>query len=80
MDVHHEVADGAAGTELDLGVPAAHARESIDAVNDDFVSVTSYALDGDGVIPEAGDETVPLLLAALASESRDCGEEERGEG
>jgi hypothetical protein len=58
MDVHHEVADGAARSELDLGVTAPYAREAIDAVDDDFVSATGYALDGNRVAAESGEEAV----------------------
>src|SRR5512141_1321490 len=80
MDIHHEVADRASGTELDLGVPPAHAREAIDAVDDDRVSSARDTLDGDGVVTEARDETIPLFRPGGAA-GDDCqrGEEE-GQG
>jgi hypothetical protein len=70
MDVHHEVADGAPGTKLDLGVPPAHARKAIETVDDDFISATSNALNRDRVATEARDETVPLLWLGAACD--DC--------
>jgi len=61
VNVHHQMPDGASGPELDLSVPATNSRKSIDSVDDDFISLASYALDGDGVVPESGEETVLLL-------------------
>jgi hypothetical protein len=78
MDVHYEVADGAARAELDLGVPPPHAREAIHTVDDDRVSTASYALYGDRVVTEACDETIPLLwLGRAACDGCQSGEEER---
>jgi hypothetical protein len=67
MDVHHEVADGASRAELDLGMSPAHAREAIHTVDDDLVSVASYALHGDRVATEARDETIPLFRLGRAA-------------
>jgi hypothetical protein len=76
MDVHHQVADGASGAELDLGVPPAHAREAIDTVDDDLVSPARYALDGDRVATQARDETIPLFrLGGAACDGRQRGQE-----
>jgi len=76
MDIHHQVSDGASGTELDLGVPSTHAREAIDTVHDDRVSATRYALHRNRVSAEPGDETVPLLgLGGPAGDGCHRGEE-----
>jgi len=61
MDVHHEMPDVAGRAELDLGVPAAHAREAVDTVDDDLLSLARYALDRNSVVTEARDEAVLLL-------------------
>jgi len=61
VDIHLEVADGAAGAKLDLGMPPAHAREAIHTVDDDVVSATSDALHRDRVVTEARDEAIPLF-------------------
>jgi hypothetical protein len=78
MYVHHQVSDGTSVSELDLGMPPAHAREAIHAVDDDRVSSASYALNGDRVAAEARDETIPLFRLGGAARDRDeRGEEER---
>src|SRR5689334_18946113 len=60
MNVHHEVTNRAARAKLDLGVAATHAREAVDTVNDHFISMASYALDGDRVVTKSRDEAVLL--------------------
>jgi hypothetical protein len=78
MDVHHQMADGASVAELDLSVPAAHARETIDTIDDDLVSAASYALDGDGIVPEASDETISLFgRGRSARDGCYCGEQDK---
>jgi hypothetical protein len=77
MDVHREVADGAPGAQLDLGMPPPHAREAIYTVDDDCVSVASDAFNGNGVVAEARDETIPLFrLGGAAGDDCQRGEEE----
>jgi hypothetical protein len=56
-------------------VTPVHAREAIHTVDDDRLSAASYALHGDRVATEAGDETTPLFWRAGAA----CDDCPRGE-
>jgi hypothetical protein len=60
MNVHHEMANAATGAELDLGVSTPHAREAVNTIDYDFISLASDALDGDGVAAEPRDESILL--------------------
>jgi hypothetical protein len=76
MDVHHEAADGASGSELDFGMAPAHAWEAIHAVDDDLVSAASDALHGNRIATESRDEAIPLFrLAGPARDDSQSGNE-----
>jgi len=77
MDVHHQVTDRASRTELDLGVTPANERETVDTVDDDFVSATRYALDGDRVTTESREKAiVPLGFGVATAGERKPNERE----
>ena len=59
-DVHDEVSDAAVGGELDLRMPLADARESVDLVARHRVAATRHALDRNGVAAEPRDEPIAL--------------------
>jgi hypothetical protein len=77
------VADGTAGPELDLSVPATHPRKAIHTVDDNLVAATGYALDRDGVAAEPRKKTmVPsgLAVPAAAGGNRGgCQREDQGD-
>jgi hypothetical protein len=72
VDVHHQMADGVSIAELDLGMPSAHAGETIDTVDNDGVTTAAHALYRDGVTAEARNEPIPLFrLGRAAGDGRE---------
>jgi hypothetical protein len=59
-DVHDEAPNAAVGREGDVCVPLAHAWKSVDVVDRQRVAATHHALDGDRVVAESGNESVPF--------------------
>jgi hypothetical protein len=69
--------NAAVGSELDLGVSLANARESVDFVTRELVASARDTLDGNGVDAEPRDEAI-VLGRSVGATGLD-GEEKEGE-